>query len=100
MSYATEPPGASIDRLREHKRSLLLPHLGAQTREGQIRVGMELVDAVAKAVKRFMSDRAARLAAEKEEAEAAAAAEIEAAVAESTGGSARAAEEGTPEPGS
>jgi D-3-phosphoglycerate dehydrogenase len=73
-TYTTEPPGATIDRLREHPRSLLLPHLGAQTREGQIRVGMELVDGVAKAIKRFMNDRAARVAAEKEEAEAAAAA--------------------------
>ncbi|GJM44817.1 MAG: hypothetical protein DHS20C21_16590 [Gemmatimonadota bacterium] len=99
-TYATEPPGATIDRLRDHKRSLLLPHLGAQTREGQIRVGMELVDAVAKAVKRFMSDRTARLAAEKEEAEAAAAAEIEAAIAESTGGSGPVAGEGAAGPGS
>jgi len=80
-TYAQEPPGSSIDRLREHPRSLLLPHIGAQTREGQIRVGMELVDGVAKAIKRFMNDRAARMAAEKEEADAAALAEAEAAAA-------------------
>lgn len=78
-TYAQEPPGDTIDRLRDHPRSLLLPHIGAQTREGQIRVGMELVDGVAKAIKRFMNDRAARMAAEKEEAEAAALAEAEAA---------------------
>jgi D-3-phosphoglycerate dehydrogenase len=72
-TYATEPPGDTIDRLRAHPRSLLLPHLGASTREGQIRVGMELVDNVAKAVKKFMGDRAARLAEEREAAEAAAA---------------------------
>lgn len=77
-TYSTEPPGDSIDRLREHPRTLLLPHLGASTREGQIRVGMELVDGVAKAIKRFMNDRATRIAAEKEAAEAAeiAAAEV------------------------
>ena len=69
-TYTTEPPGASIDRLRAHSRTLLLPHIGASTREGQIRVGMELVDNVAKAVKKFMSDRAARLAAEREAQEA------------------------------
>jgi len=40
---------------------------------------MELVDGVAKAIKRFMNDRAARMAAEKEEAEAAAMAEADAA---------------------
>jgi D-3-phosphoglycerate dehydrogenase len=70
-----EPPGASIDRLRRHPRTLLLPHLGAQTREGQIRVGMELVEGVGKAVKKIMGARAAALAASKEEAEAQAAAE-------------------------
>lgn len=74
-TYATEPPGASIDRLRAHPRTLLLPHLGASTREGQIRVGMELVDNVAKAVKRFMNDRATRLAAAREAAEAGATAD-------------------------
>ncbi|HMB71328.1 MAG TPA: hydroxyacid dehydrogenase [bacterium] len=97
-TYATEPPGATIDGLREHPRSLLLPHLGAQTREGQIRVGMELVDAVAKAIQRFLNDRSARLAAEKEEAEAAAvaAAEAEAATAPGAGSS----EEGAPGSGS
>jgi D-3-phosphoglycerate dehydrogenase len=73
-TYNTEPPGPTIDRLRKHPRTLLLPHLGAQTREGQIRVGMELVDGVAKAVKKFMAERAAALAAQKEEEEAAAAA--------------------------
>jgi D-3-phosphoglycerate dehydrogenase len=88
-TYNTEPPGDSIDRLRAHSRTLLLPHLGAQTREGQIRVGMELVDGVAKAVKRFMNARAAALAAAKEEAEAA-----EAAAAEAAGS------EGGPAPGS
>ena len=71
-TYAVEPPGASIDRLRAHPRSLLLPHLGAQTREGQIRVGMELVEGVVKAVKRIMGQRAADLAARREaESEAA-----------------------------
>jgi len=74
-TYNEEPPGATIDRLRRHARTLLLPHLGAQTREGQIRVGMELVDGVSKAVKKFMSDRAAALAAQKEEEEAARAAQ-------------------------
>ena len=69
-TYATEPPGASIARLKDHPRSLLLPHIGAQTREGQIRVGMELVDNVTKAIKKFMSDRAARIAEEKEAAAA------------------------------
>jgi len=78
-TYNTEPPGASIDRLRKHPRTLLLPHLGAQTREGQIRVGMELVDGVSKAVKKIMGARAAALAASKEEAEAQAAAEAAAA---------------------
>ncbi|MGH2569760.1 MAG: hydroxyacid dehydrogenase [bacterium] len=73
-TYNTEPPGATIDRLRKHPRTLLLPHVGAQTREGQIRVGMELVDGVAKAVKKFMTERATALAAQKEEEEAAAAA--------------------------
>jgi D-3-phosphoglycerate dehydrogenase len=72
-TYAEEPPGESLDRLRGNPRALLLPHIGATTREGQIRVGMELVDNVAKAVKKFMSDRAARLAAEREAAEAGAA---------------------------
>ncbi|MCA9751801.1 MAG: hydroxyacid dehydrogenase [Gemmatimonadetes bacterium] len=72
-TYATEPPGASIERILAHPRSLLLPHLGAQTREGQIRVGMELVETVAKAIKKFMSDRANRLAEEREAQEAAAA---------------------------
>jgi D-3-phosphoglycerate dehydrogenase len=75
-TYATEPPGDSIERLRRHPRTLLLPHLGAQTREGQIRVGMELVDGVAKAVKKIMGARAAALAAAKEEEEAAAAAAL------------------------
>ncbi len=75
-TYSVEPPGASIDRLKAHPRTLLLPHLGAQTREGQIRVGMELVDGVAKAVKRIMGQRAADLVARREaDAEAAAAAE-------------------------
>ncbi|MFN8179126.1 MAG: hydroxyacid dehydrogenase [bacterium] len=69
-TYSVEPPGATIDRLRAHPRTLLLPHIGASTREGQIRVGMELVDNVAKAVKKFMSDRATRLAAEREAQEA------------------------------
>ena len=69
-TYAVEPPGAAIDRLRNHPRTLLLPHIGASTREGQIRVGMELVDNVAKAVKKFMTDRATRLAAEREALEA------------------------------
>ena len=64
--YAEEPPGASLERLLSHPRTVLLPHLGASTREGQIRVGMELVDNVAKAVKKFMGDRAVRLAAERE----------------------------------
>jgi D-3-phosphoglycerate dehydrogenase len=77
-TYNTEPPGATIDRLRKHPRTLLLPHLGAQTREGQIRVGMELVDGVAKAVKKFMAERAAALAAQKDEEEAAAAAAVQA----------------------
>jgi D-3-phosphoglycerate dehydrogenase len=71
-TYNVEPPGASIDRLRAHRRCLLLPHLGAQTREGQIRVGMELVDGVAKAVKKVMSERATTLAKAREEAELAA----------------------------
>jgi D-3-phosphoglycerate dehydrogenase len=71
-TYATEPPGDTIARLRAHPRTLLMPHLGAQTREGQIRVGMELVDGVAKAVKRFMSERAAAIVLQKEEEEAAA----------------------------
>jgi len=74
-TYNTEPPGASIDRLRKHPRTLLLPHLGAQTREGQIRVGMELVEGVGKAVKKIMGARAVALAAAKEEAEAQAAAD-------------------------
>ena len=78
-TYTTEPPGETIARLRAHPRSLLLPHLGASTREGQIRVGMELVDNVAKAVKKFMGDRAARLTEEREAAEAAAAEAAEAA---------------------
>ena len=78
-TYNTEPPGDTIDRLRAHPRSLLLPHLGAQTREGQIRVGMELVDGVAKAVKRFMTARAAEIAQAKEDAAAAEAAAAEAA---------------------
>jgi D-3-phosphoglycerate dehydrogenase len=73
-TYNVEPPGESIERLRRHPRTLLLPHIGAQTREGQIRVGMELVDGVAKAVKKIMGARAAALAAAKEEEEAAAAA--------------------------
>ena len=73
-TYAVEPPGATIDRLRKHPRTLLLPHLGAQTREGQIRVGMELVDGVVKAVKKTMQARATALAEAREaEAEAAAA---------------------------
>jgi D-3-phosphoglycerate dehydrogenase len=72
-TYNTEPPGASIDRLRKHPRSLLLPHLGAQTREGQIRVGMELVEGVAKAVKKTMQARATALADAREAAETAAA---------------------------
>jgi D-3-phosphoglycerate dehydrogenase len=88
-TYNTEPPGASIDRLRRHPRTLLLPHLGAQTREGQIRVGMELVDGVAKAVKKIMGARAAALAAAKEEAEAQAAAEAAAAAEHPAGESAR-----------
>ncbi|HET9887128.1 MAG TPA: hydroxyacid dehydrogenase [bacterium] len=71
-TYNVEPPGATIDRLRRHRRVLLLPHIGAQTREGQIRVGMELVDGVAKAVKKVMSDRATALAKAREEAELAA----------------------------
>jgi D-3-phosphoglycerate dehydrogenase len=70
-TYNEEPPGNTIDRLRRHPRSLLLPHLGAQTREGQIRVGMELVDGVAKAIKRFLTQRAAEIAQAKEEAAAA-----------------------------
>jgi D-3-phosphoglycerate dehydrogenase len=74
-TYAAEPPGATIDRLRAHPQTVLLPHIGASTREGQIRVGMELVDNVAKAVKRFMNDRATRLAAEREAAEAGATAD-------------------------
>ena len=95
-TYAKEPPGDSIDRLRAHPRTLLLPHVGAMTREGQIRVGMELVDGVAKAVKRFLSVRAAEIAKAKEEeeearlaAEAAESAPAEAAPApgaEATGG--------------
>jgi D-3-phosphoglycerate dehydrogenase len=72
-TYNTEPPAATIDRLRKHPRSLLLPHLGAQTREGQIRVGMELVDGVAKAVKKTMQARATALADAREAAETAAA---------------------------
>jgi D-3-phosphoglycerate dehydrogenase len=68
-TYNVEPPGSSIDRLRGQPRCLLLPHLGAQTREGQIRVGMELVDGVGKAVRKVMSDRAAALAKAREEAE-------------------------------
>ncbi len=71
-TYNVEPPVATIDRLRAHPRCLLLPHLGAQTREGQIRVGMELVDGVAKAVKKVMSERAAAAAKAREEAENAA----------------------------
>ncbi len=71
-TYNVEPPGATIDRLRAHPRCLLLPHIGAQTREGQIRVGMELVDGVAKAVKKVMGDRATALAKSREEAELAA----------------------------
>jgi D-3-phosphoglycerate dehydrogenase len=78
-TYNTEPPGETIDRLRKHPRTLLMPHLGAQTREGQIRVGMELVDGVAKAVKKFMGDRAAAIAAQKEEEAAAAEAAVAAA---------------------
>jgi D-3-phosphoglycerate dehydrogenase len=66
-TYNVEPPGSTIDRLRRHKRCLLLPHIGAQTREGQIRVGMELVEGVAKAVKKVMGDRAAALAKAREE---------------------------------
>lgn len=81
-TYATEPPGTTIDRLRAHPRTLLLPHLGSATREGQIRVGMELVDGVAKAVKKFLNARAAALAAAKEEEEAAAQAAAEAAATE------------------
>jgi D-3-phosphoglycerate dehydrogenase len=73
-TYTTEPPGATIARLLSHPRVLLLPHLGAQTREGQIRVGMELVDGVAKAIKRFMAARAAEIATAREEEEARAAA--------------------------
>jgi len=88
-TYNVEPPGATIDRLRRHPRTLLLPHIGAQTREGQIRVGMELVDSLAKAVKRFMANRAAALAAAKDEAAAAEAA----ATADTASG------EGAPEPG-
>ncbi len=72
--YAEEPPGGSLERLLAHPHTVLLPHVGASTREGQIRVGMELVDNVAKAVKKFLSDRAARQAAEREAAEAAGAA--------------------------
>jgi D-3-phosphoglycerate dehydrogenase len=83
-TYAVEPPGSSIDRLRAHPRILLLPHLGSQTREGQIRVGMELVDGVVKAVNRIMSQRAAELAARKEEEAAAALAAAEAESAEPT----------------
>jgi len=71
-TYNVEPPGTTIDRLRRHKRCLLLPHIGAQTREGQIRVGMELVDGVAKAVRKVMGDRATALAKAREEAELAA----------------------------
>lgn len=71
-TYNVEPPGATIDRLRAHPRCLLLPHLGARTREGQIRVGMELVEGVAKAVKKVMGERAAALAKAREEAELAA----------------------------
>jgi D-3-phosphoglycerate dehydrogenase len=71
-TYNVEPPGQTIDRLRRHRRVLLLPHIGAQTREGQIRVGMELVEGVAKAVKKVMSDRATALAKAREEAELAA----------------------------
>jgi len=93
-TYNTEPPGATIDRLRAHPRTLLMPHLGAQTREGQIRVGMELVDGVAKAVKKFMSDRASAIAKAKEEEEALAVAAAEAAAA------AAATPEGGPEEGS
>jgi D-3-phosphoglycerate dehydrogenase len=92
-TYNTEPPGATIDRLRKHPRTLLLPHVGAQTREGQIRVGMELVDGVAKAVKKFMTERAAALAAQKEEEEAAAAA----AAAQAAGAPAEATAEERPE---
>jgi D-3-phosphoglycerate dehydrogenase len=91
-TYAVEPPGDTIDRLRAHPRSLLLPHLGAATREGQVRVGMELVDVVAKAIKRFMTARAAALAKAREEEEVAAA---EAAVA----GEAPAGEVGAPSEG-
>ena len=83
-TYATEPPGDTIAKLRNHPRSLLLPHVGAQTREGQIRVGMELVDGVAKAVKKFMNQRAADLATAKEEAETKAAEEAAAAAAAPT----------------
>jgi D-3-phosphoglycerate dehydrogenase len=82
-TYAVEPPGETIDRLRAHPRSLLLPHLGAATREGQLRVGMELVDVVAKAIKRFMSARATALAKAREEEELAAAEAEAAATAES-----------------
>ena len=71
-TYNVEPPGDTIDRLRRHRRVLLLPHIGAQTREGQIRVGMELVDGVSKAVKKVMGDRATALAKAREEAELAA----------------------------
>jgi phosphoglycerate dehydrogenase-like enzyme len=74
-TYNVEPPDDTIARLRAHPRSLLLPNIGAQTREGQIRVGMELVDGVAKAIKRFMTARAAEIAQAKEETAAAAEAE-------------------------
>jgi D-3-phosphoglycerate dehydrogenase len=84
-TYETEPPGESIERIRRHPRSLLLPHLGARTREGQARMGLELVDAVAKAIRKYMSARAAALARAKEEAaEAEAAAALAGADAEAS----------------
>ncbi|MDP6461074.1 MAG: hypothetical protein QGH59_04775, partial [Gemmatimonadota bacterium] len=38
------------------------PHIGSMTREGQARVGMELVEGVGKAVRKIMSAKATALA--------------------------------------
>ncbi|MAF26525.1 MAG: phosphoglycerate dehydrogenase, partial [Gemmatimonadetes bacterium] len=61
-TYAVEPPGETLDRLKAHPRTLLLPHIGSMTREGQARVGMELVEGVGKAVRKIMSAKATALA--------------------------------------
>jgi D-3-phosphoglycerate dehydrogenase len=42
--FAVEPPGPGS--IAEHPRVVATPHIGAQTREGQDRAGLDIADEV------------------------------------------------------